>query len=251
MDGFELFDEHYWQPFARLGFTHPFFNINRTTIISTWIVLGIIGIAGVAIRSIIKRKPTDTLRYSVMSFIVAFKDMVTQTLGFFSPKHFAFIAALFVFIVLCNCLSLIPGAEEPTRDLNTTLALGIISFLYVQYYAIRTHGLWEYIKEYFAPFFLMLPLNVIGKLATIVSMSFRLFGNIFGGSTISAIYFGVIYGSPLFEGAGSFLGINLLMILFFGIFEGFIQAFVFAMLTLTYLSTAIAHEFPEEQEGIP
>ncbi len=250
MEGFELFDEHYWQPFARFGYTHPFFNINRTTLISTWIVLGIVLVAGIAIHYLIKRKSTDTARHVVMSFVVMFRDMATQTLGFFSLKHFAFIAALFIYIVLCNCISLIPGTEEPTRDLNTTLALGIISFLYVQYYAIRAHGFWAYIKEYFAPFFLMLPLNVIGKLATIISMSFRLFGNIFGGSTITAIYFSIIYGSPFFESLGSFTGINLLMILFFGVFEGLIQAFVFAMLTLTYLSTAITNEFPEKQKGI-
>ncbi|MEX0849316.1 MAG: FoF1 ATP synthase subunit a [Candidatus Dependentiae bacterium] len=251
MEGFDLFDTHYWQPLAQFGYTNAFFNISRTTVINTWIVLAIIFVTGICIRSIIKRDPDDILRYVVMSFIVTFKDMVDQTLGFFSLKHFAFVASLFIYIVLCNCISIIPGTEEPTRDLNTTLALGIISFLYVQIYAIKAHGLLTYIKEFFAPFFLMLPLNVIGKLATIISMSFRLFGNIFGGSTIAAIYFRIIYGAPWLEALGSFTGINLLIILFFGIFEGVIQAFVFAMLTLTYLSTAITHEFPEEQEGIP
>ena len=155
-----------------------------------------------------------------------------------------------MFIVLSNSLSIIPGAEEPTKDINTTLALGLISFLYVQLYAIASNGLWSYIKEFFSPFFLMLPLNVIGKLATIVSMSFRLFGNIFGGSTISAIYFNLIYGAPLYEAIGAFSGINLIIILFFGLFEGVIQAFVFAMLSLTYLAAALGGELTEEPEGV-
>lgn len=93
----------------------------------------------------------------------------------------------------------------------------------------------------------MLPLNLIGKFATIISMSFRLFGNIFGGATIASIYFRLIYGSPAWEAIGSFSGINLIIMLFFGLFEGLIQAFVFAMLSLTYLATAIAHDDTEQQ----
>jgi F-type H+-transporting ATPase subunit a len=88
----------------------------------------------------------------------------------------------------------------------------------------------------------MLPLNVIGKLATVVSISFRLFGNIFGGSIISSIYFNAIQGRFLLELIGLISGINLIMVLFFGIFEGFLQAFVFSMLSLTYLSIALQGE---------
>jgi F-type H+-transporting ATPase subunit a len=88
----------------------------------------------------------------------------------------------------------------------------------------------------------MFPLNVIGKLASIISISFRLFGNIFGGAIISRIYFGVIEGSLIGEMIGLFSGINFLIMLFFGLFEGALQAFVFSMLTLTYLSMSIQGE---------
>ena len=132
--------------------------------------------------------------------------------------------------------------EEPTTDVNTTLALGLVSFFYTQSAAIKAEGLWSYIKGYFSPFFLMMPLNVVGKLATIISISFRLFGNIFGGSIITGIWFNAIQGNFLLEIIGLATGINLIIVIFFGLFEGFLQAFVFGMLSLTYLSIALQGE---------
>ena len=249
MEGFNLFEQHYWQPVKRFGFTHPFFNLERNTLIATWIVLAILLFAGLAIRALIKRPSDNIARYLVMSFIRMFRETVVQTMGFFSLKHFSFITALFLFIMLCNFISLIPGTEEPTKSLSTTLALSIISFIYIQYYAIKAHGIKNYIKEYFTPLFIFLPLNVIGKIATVISMSFRLFGNIFGGSTIASIYYHTLYGSPLLEAFGSFSGFNIIITIFFILFEGSIQAFVFAMLSLTYLAAAITEE-PAPQETV-
>ena len=88
----------------------------------------------------------------------------------------------------------------------------------------------------------MLPLNIIGKISSIISVSFRLFGNIFGGSIITKLYFTAIQGSVLFELLGIFSGLNLLIVCFFTLFEGLLQAFVFAMLTLTYLSIGCSEE---------
>jgi F-type H+-transporting ATPase subunit a len=249
MEGFNLFEEHYWQPFKRFGYTHVFFNLERNTLIATWIILGLLLCAGVAIQSILKKAPDNALRHMLISFIRTFRETVVQSLGSFSLKHFSFITALFIFILLCNFISLIPILEEPTKNLSTTLALSIVSFIYIQYYAIKTQGIAEYLKEYFTPLFIFLPLNIIGKLATVISMAFRLFGNIFGGSTISTIYYHTLFGSPLLEAFGSFSGFNLIITLFFILFEGSIQAFVFAMLSLTYLSAAIAEELPQPEKA--
>ena len=128
------------------------------------------------------------------------------------------------------------GLDEPTRDLNTTLALGIISFIYIQSVTIKTRGIGSYVKDFFQPFFVMLPLNVVGKLSSIISISFRLFGNIFGGAIITKLYFSTIRGSIILELLGILSGANFLIVAFFTLFEGLLQAFVFAMLTLTYLS---------------
>ena len=114
--------------------------------------------------------------------------------------------------------------------------------MYVQFVSIQARGLMPYISDFFQPFFVMLPLNIIGKLSAIVSISFRLFGNIFGGAIITKLYFSMISGSILLESIGLLSGINFLIIAFFTLFEGLLQAFVFAMLTLTYLSVGCQKE---------
>ena len=154
-------------------------------------------------------------------------------------QHFSFTTALFVFILFCNLITtFIPWLHEPTADLNTTLALGITQFIYVQASAINAHGMLEYFRELATPWFL-LPLHITGKLAQIISISFRLFGNIFGGTIIVQILQMLKSGVWYLESATLLTGLNLVVALFFGIFEGLIQAFVFYMLTLTYLAIGI------------
>jgi len=230
-----------WRPLSYLGIDHSFFSINSDTIINTWVVLGVLLILIILARILILKKSSSG-RYIVLSYVRTFMDLCSQSFGYFSFAHTAFIIAIFTFIILCNSIAVLPWVEEPTKDLNTALALGILSFLYIQIAAIKTHGFFGYIKEYFLPFIFMFPLHVIGKLSTVISISFRLFGNIFGGATIIHIYNTVLQGSWIFQIAGLITGINFIMIGFFILFEGFLQAFVFTMLTMTYLAIALSHE---------
>ncbi len=239
--GLNLFEHHLWKPLAALGLTNPAFELNSDTLINTWIALGIIALVAITGRMSL-RNPYSIQGYLAESFIRSFMNMIYQSLDRFVYRYFAFITALFTFILTCNLLVLIPGLEEPTKDLNTTLALGIISFLYAQKEGIKAHGLREYVKEYFKPFFVLFPLEVLGRLATVISLSFRLFGNIFGGAIINSLWQQAVSGSILWHLIGTFLGINLTIMLFFGIFEGFIQAFVFSILSLTYLTLAVQKE---------
>lgn len=241
MDGFDIAAHQSWRPLALFGFEHPFFTINGHIIIQTWIILLILLCILLFFRYFLRYKHTVPY-FLTTTFVRSFMDLTIQTVGSFPFNHFAFITSLFIFIVICNSTPAIPWLEEPTANINTTLALGITSFLYTQWFAIQTHGLWGYIKSYFAPFFIMLPLNFIGKLSTIISISFRLFGNIYGGSMIGSMYQKVIQGSVIWETAGLLSGLNFTILFFFGLFEGFLQAFVFAMLSLTYLSIAIQKE---------
>jgi F-type H+-transporting ATPase subunit a len=247
MQKFEIFDEHYWKPLENFGLTHSFWNINIKTVILTWVVLGFILILSLLARLAIEDKESIS-GFLVLSYVRSFNNLITNSLGKFSFTHFSFITSLFTFIFICNIISLIPWLDEPTTDVSTTLALGISAFLYVQISAIIAKGFKEYIKEYFSPFFLLFPLNVIGELAKIISISFRLFGNIFGGSIISRLWMSSISGSLITEILGIITGINLLIVLFFIMFEGFIQAFVFSMLTLTYLSVAISQDHEENNK---
>lgn len=241
MKSLDLLEAEQWSLSSLIGYQHPFFTINSHTVINTWIMILLLLLLVIPIRWVLKKK-TSVIRYVIMHVIRFFIDMVEQALGYFSFNHFCFIFSLFCFIFFCNILSLIPFLEEPTADLNTALTVGIVSFIYTQWATIAHGGLWPYIKSYFSPFFIMLPLNIISKLASIISISFRLFGNIFGGSIITNIYFGAIKFSILAELVGIISGLNIIIVLFFTLFEGFLQAFVFTMLSLTYLAMALQGE---------
>lgn len=241
MKNMKLFEQHSVNFFHDLGLTHSFWQVNVHTIINTWVVLGLIVILVLAARYYLN-KENSIGQFLVLSLIKNFKAQVIESIGKFYFSHFAFVTSLFIFIFLCNIVSLIPYIEEPTIDLNTTLGLGLVSFIYVHANSIKAHGLVEYIKGYFFPFFLLMPVNVIGTLATIISISFRLFGNIFGGAIINSLFTHAISGSILLETAGILSGINIILAMFFVLFEGFIQAFVFSMLSLTYLAIEIQEE---------
>jgi F-type H+-transporting ATPase subunit a len=143
-----------------------------------------------------------------------------------AEKYGPLVVSLFLFLVLSNWLGVIPHLDEPTKDLNTPLALGIMGFVIAHYVGIKSKGFKVYVSEYFQPFFIMMPLNIIGEVAKIVSISFRLFGNIMGGSIIILVVSYLSYSLVL----PPFLNA------FFGLFVGTIQAFVFTMLTIVYIS---------------
>lgn len=244
MEGLELFNvEHTWNPLAFFGIHSSFFSLTLSTLFNTWVVLLLLCALIVFIRFFMHK--SILIHHIVHSFVASFMELCTQSIGAFYYNHFVFVFSIFVFILMCNWIALIPFVEEPTKDINTALALGCISFFYKEFYAIKIHGFTPYIKEFFHPFFVMFPLNVISHFSKIISISFRLFGNIFGGSIISTIYINAVSYSFLTELLGLLSGVNFLVISFFILFEGLIQAFVFTMLTVTYLAIALQ----TEQEG--
>lgn len=241
MDHLSLASDHSIPLAPLIRSNHPFFSINPTTILNTWVVLALMYGFAWLVRSIIYRhKRPPLLHFAILSGAEFITDICTSALGTFSLVHTTFIATLFIFILLCNTISIIPWFEEPTVDFNTTLALSLISFLYIQASAIFKHGLIAYIKGYFSPFFFMLPLNIISRSTSIISMSLRLFGNIFGGAIMMGIALTLLKKSILFEIAGIIP--NLILALFFVIFEGILQAYVFSNLSLIFLSMAYKDE---------
>lgn len=162
--------------------------------------------------------------------VLQFFGLTEEALGRRHAKTYApLICALFIFLLVSNWLGMLPHLEEPTRDLNTPLSLGILGFAVAHYVGIREKGFKDYIKAYFQPVFFLMPLNVIGELAKIISISFRLFGNIMGGAIIILVVSYLTFSILL----PPFLNI------FFGIFVGTIQAFVFTMLTVVYISVQL------------
>ena len=268
-----LFKNTVIKPLSYLGLTNSFFEINIDTLFHTWI-----GMAILFILAFLARKHMLKDRYSISAVILEnsvnfFVDLCNESLGCFDYRFFCFVTAVFFFTLTCNIISLLPFVEEATKDLNTTLALGISCFTYVQTQKIKQVGLWGYIKSYGEPLVFLVPLEIVGKFSSIISLSFRLFGNILGGYIIFDLLRNIIgvYKVPYMIGSlitlilyflaskyldlkkYFFIKIYLQVLLvavffitgvqiFFGVFEGFIQAFVIAMLTLTYLSAALGSE---------
>lgn len=158
-----------------------------------------------------------------------FRGITRETLGRHADRHVPTILTLFFFIWFSNLIGVIPLLSEPTKDLNVALGQMVVMILLVHYESIRVKGLKTYLKEYFEPIFILFPLNIVGEFAKGISLSFRLFGNIFGGSII------ILVISYLFRYTIMPVGLNL----FFGIFVGTVQAFVFTMLSLTYIAVAV------------
>lgn len=247
MDNHDILNGPQWKPFQQFGFSHKFWSINIESFVSTCIITCLIILFCLYARKTLQN-PQSKVRFVLLKYVATFKDLLEQTLYSCPINHLGFIGSLFTFILACNTISILPFLEEPTKDLNTTFALGVISFIYVQTYSIKVNGIKSYIADYFHPFFLMFPLNVIGTFTSIISLSFRLFGNIFGGYIISSLYSKLLAGSIVLETFGLISGLNIAMMLIFGVFEGLIQAFVFAMLTLTYLSMEIVPEEEDDEE---
>ncbi len=202
--------------------------VNTETIIMSWIIMAFLMILSLILYKKASLIP-NTLQTIIEPLIEGFDKLVKDTLETDDRKYYALITALFIFLFLCNIIGIIPGCEEPTKDLNTPLGYGIMGFVIAHYSGIKVKGLKKYLSEYLQPFFIMAPLNLIGELAKIVSISFRLFGNIMGGSIIIIVVSHLVHN----------LVLPPFLYAFFGLFDGTIQAFVFAMLTLVYITLQV------------
>lgn len=170
------------------------------------------------------------------ALIVSFDNMIQESLGREGRKFLPFILTLFLFVLVSNLMNIVPFLKGPTRDLNTTLGLALIVLVVAHASAIRKKGFIKYIKAYFEPYWFMFPSNVFSEISKTASHAFRLFGNIFAGGVVVAVVPTILL--QLFKWLGFPLSLAVMPILnaFFGIFIGGVQAFVFAMLALAYIS---------------
>jgi len=177
-------------------FVFPLFGITLTvnylTVFNTWAIMAALIVLAVIVRVRMKKQPGPVQRM-VEIYISAMDNLTRETLETTSRAYFPLVATLFVFLLLCNWWGIIPGFEEPTKDLNTPLGLGLMGFFLTHTASIRAKGIGPYLKEYTHPFFIMAPLNVVGELAKVVSISFRLFGNIMGGAIIITVVSWMVY----------------------------------------------------------
>ncbi len=165
--------------------------------------------------------------------IVGIEDFMIGITGEEGRFAFPLIATLGFFILACNYLGTIPGFYSPTANINTTGACALIVVVFTHIIGIKFHGV-KYIKHFMGPVWwltpLIMPIELIGHFARVLSLSIRLFGNVFGEELVLGI---------LMFLAGLYLAPLPMMML--GLFTGFIQAFIFCLLSMMYFAGAIEH----------
>jgi len=146
---------------------------------------------------------------------------------------FPLIGTVFIYIFVCNLIGLVPGFFPPTASLNTTLSCALVVVIFTHVIGVKYHGA-AYIKHFMGPVWwmvpLMLPIEIIGHMARILSLTFRLFGNMMGHELVLGILFAL---------AGLFFAPLPIMVL--GIFVGLVQAFIFYLLAVMYFAGAMEH----------
>jgi F-type H+-transporting ATPase subunit a len=208
----------------------------------TWLVMGFLVVGG-ALGTRALRPAPGPLQNFVEVVIEAFHGLLDQMIGRQGRQFLPLIGTAGLFILTSNLLGNIPGFQPPTANWNTTVALAVTVFLSYNYFGIRKHGLLNYLKHFCGPIWwlapLMFPIELIGHLARPVSLSIRLFGNIFGEESVIVILLSLAWLVMPYI-------IWLVIMLPLSLFTAAVQTFVFIMLSMVYIAGAVEEGHGEE-----
>jgi F-type H+-transporting ATPase subunit a len=213
---------HHIAQFAGMSF-------HMDTLYMTWLTMAIVIFIAILATRQLKLVPSGWQNVLEMA-VEALVGQVKETMGPKGSKFASFIISLFLFLLIGNFLGLVPGLTSPTSDLNTTLGLALLVIVMVQILGIVNKGLGAYLGHFIKPNPVFLPINIIEELSKPITLSFRLFGNIMAGE-ILLIVLGMLV--PYFVPT---------LWLAFSVFVGVIQAFIFTMLSMSYLSSGLNDE---------
>lgn len=218
------------------------------TIVNSWLVIIFIAV----VCKILTSRMEKVLRGKQVvaeKIVLAIQGLVEQTMGKDKMRFAPYIGTLFMYSALCSLSSLV-GLRPPTADLNTTLGWALVTFAMVQYNSVKSHGVKGYLKGFASPTPVMLPMNIVSEAVNPISMSFRHFGNIAAGTVITSLVYGglatasaaligwipnaFISSIPILQ-----LGVPAILSIYFDLFSGCLQAFIFCMLTMVFVANAI------------
>ncbi|RLB80600.1 MAG: ATP synthase F0 subunit A [Deltaproteobacteria bacterium] len=201
-------------------------------VIYTWVVMILLIIFGAFATRKIIMVPTKLQNVSEV-IISGIEEFMVEVTGEEGRWLFPIAGTVFLYILVCNLIGLVPGFYPPTASLNTTLSCALTVVIFTHIIGIKYHGV-KYVKHFLGPVWWMipiiLPIEIIGHLARILSLSFRLFGNMMGHELVVGI---------LFFLAGAFFAPLPIMAL--GIFVALVQAFVFFLLSIMYFTGSMEH----------
>ena len=217
--------------FFRFYFTDSIFVTVNQTLISIWVIGAILIALAVIVRIKIKNfKPVPETKFQniIEAIVEAFDNYSTGIL----TKEYSWLGnwffGLFLFFLASN-LSGITGLRPPTADLAVTFAMGFTTVMLMQFIGFRYNGL-NHVKDWCQPIFLFAPLNIISDFTKSISLSMRLFGNMISGLILMGLVYGLL---PWFLAIGFPAGLSL----FFDIFIGLLQAYIFVTVSMFFIMT--------------
>ncbi len=198
-----------------------------STVVNQWIaMLVLFGLVFWLTRGLSAK--CKTKRQAFLEVVVNFfYGLLEPNLGKSGRKYLPLVGSLFLFIITMNLLWFIPGLIPPTTDLSTTVGLAVTTIITIHIIGIFANGIKGYLHHYAQPFAVLVPLNVVEEAVKPVSLSLRLFGNMFGEKVAVTILFILV---PL---------LIPVPVMLLGVLMGAVQAFVFTLLTVTYLTTSV------------
>jgi len=217
-------------------------NVTETIVIG-WLVIALITALVLWLTHDMKKIPSKRQAVAEM-LVTTVNKLVDENMGENHRNYCPYMATLFSYSILGSLVSLL-GLRSVTADFNTTITWAFITFALITYAKIKTNRLGGYVKEYFSPVFVMAPINVISEVATPISMGFRHFGNIVGGMVITTLIYFALTGLsnaiglpiPLFT-----IGTPAVLSVYFDLFSGFMQAYIFISLSMAFIGKGYAKE---------
>ena len=226
-------------PGVLLSFDIGGVTINLTeTVVVSWGILLCVTLFLLWLTKDLKTNNISKRQVAAEWIVTTVRGMVEDTMGKQWSSFAPYIAALFTFSITGSLVSML-GLRSVTADFNAPLTWALVTFVFIHGTNIKTHGIGGYLKGYVDPIPVMLPINILSEVATPVSMSLRHFGNVVSGMVItSLLYFALSAATKAIGVAFLTIGIPAVASLYFDLFSGFMQAFVFIMLTMAYISNA-------------
>jgi F-type H+-transporting ATPase subunit a len=212
---------------------HPQAPISNPVAMEILVVI-ILFLLFVLVRSRLSVEQPGTLQHVFEGLHGFIEGQGKEIIGHHSEPYTAFVTTIFIFVLLCNLLGLVPGFESPTANPAVPLGIAICAFCYYNFQGVKKQGPVRYAAHFMGPFWwlapLMIPIEIVSHLARVMSLTIRLYANMFAGDMVTLVFFSLV---PVLIPV-AFLGLH--------IFVSLLQAYIFALLTLVYLSGAVAEE---------
>jgi F-type H+-transporting ATPase subunit a len=208
----------------------------NATIVFTWGVMALVVIGALLITRNLSSDVRISRWQNLLEILVdGMRSQIREISQQVPERYLPFVGSLFLYIFVCNLLTIVPFYTPPTASLSTTAALAICVFVAVPIYGIRDRGVGGYLKQYVRPTVFMLPFNIMGELSRTLALAVRLFGNIMSGAKIGAILLAI---APL---------LFPVLMHALGLLTGVIQAYIFAVLAMVYIASAT--QVQEKKQG--